>query len=303
MKAAVYTKYGPPSVIQFKELPTPVPKENQVLVKIHAASVAAGDWRMRRAEPFAARLFNGLFSPRKINILGFELAGKIESVGRRVTNYKAGDKIFAACGLRFGAHAEYTCLPVQTKPSKGTEITLVPCNLSFEEAAAVPIGATTALRFLRKGQVQDKRRVLIYGASGSVGSYAVQLAKYYGAFVSAVCSTSHIDMVRSLGADEVIDYTQKSVSELRRQFELIFDAVGKLPKQSVRQLIAPQGRYLSVMTSAKGLIGDLELLKKLVESGHIRPVIDRVYPFEEIREAHQYVEQGHKTGNVIIKIQ
>lgn len=303
MKAAVYTRYGPPEVVQLTEIPKPVPDEHQVLIKIRAASVAAGDWRMRRADPFAARLFNGLFKPKKVTILGFELAGEIEAVGRRVTEYKTGDRVFAACGLRFGAHAEYTCLPVHGKPGRDGEIACIPSNLSFEEAAAVPVGATTALRFLRKGELQKGQELLIYGASGSVGTYAVQLAVYYGARVTAVCSAAHVDMLRSLGAEEVIDYTLASVAELGPRFDLVFDAVGKLPKPDIRSLLAPHGRFLSVMTSAKSLPGDLAQLKDLIESGRIRPVIDKIYSFDEIRAAHHYVEQGHKAGNVIIKIQ
>ena len=303
MKAAVYTHYGPPEVVHIEDLPTPFPTDNQVLIKIRAASVAAGDWRMRRADPFAARLFNGLFRPRRVTILGFELAGEIEAVGKGVTGFKPGDQVFAACGMAFGAHAEYVCLPVKANPQKGREIAPKPSKLSFEEAAAVPVGATTALRFLRKGSIRKDIEVLIYGASGSVGTYAVQLVKYYGARVTAVCSTAHLDMVHSLGADRVIDYTRDSLAELAGRFELVFDAVGKLPKPLTRSLPAPQGRFLSVMTSAKGMAGDLDLLKELIEANRIRPVIDKVFPFNDIQSAHRYVEQGHKAGNVIVKIQ
>ncbi len=303
MKAAVYAHYGPPEVVHIEDLPTPVPADSQVRIKIRAASVAAGDWRMRRADPFAARLFNGLFRPRRVTILGFELAGEIDAVGQAVTGFKPGDQVFAACGMAFGAHAEYVCLPVKPDPQKGREIALTPSNLSYEEAAAVPVGATTALRFLRKAKIRKDIEVLIYGASGSVGTYAVQLAKYYGARVTAVCSTAHLDMVHSLGADRVIDYTRDSLAELAGRFELVFDAVGKLPKPLARSLPAPQGRFISVMTSAKGIPGDLAWLKEMIEAGQIRSVIDKVFPFNEIQSAHRYVEHGHKAGNVIVKIQ
>ncbi len=303
MKAAIYTNYGPPEVVHIEDLPTPVPTDNQVLIRIQAASVAAGDWRMRRADPFAARLFNGLFRPRRVTVLGFELAGEIEAVGKGVAGFKPGDQVFAACGMAFGAHAEYVCLPVKANPQKGREIAPKPATLSFQEAAAVPVGATTALRFLRKGDIHKCREVLIYGASGSVGSYAVQLAKYYGSRVTAVCSTAHLDMLHSLGADRVIDYTRDSLTELGGRFDLVFDAVGKLPKPLTRSLPAPEGRFLSVMTSAKGMTGDLALLKELIEANRLRPVIDKIFPFDDIQSAHRYVEQGHKAGNVVVQIQ
>lgn len=296
MRAVVYKKYGTPDVLELTELEKPVPKDHEVLVRIYATTVSAGDWRMRKADPFLARLFNGLFRPTKVNILGFELAGVVESVGKNVQSYAAGDAVFASCGFRFGAYADYTCLPENELMSK------MPSNMSFEEAATVPVGGMTALRFLRQGGVKAGDRVLIYGASGSVGTFAVQIAKSFGAEVTAVCSTSNVDMVKKLGADTIIDYTREDFTKTDARFDIVFDAVGKTSKSACKHLIKTGGKYVSVKQSPKPAADDLQVLKTLIESGKLTTMIDKRYTLEQIRAAHAYVESQHKKGNVVIKV-
>ena len=280
MKAVIYEKYGSPDVLELKDISKPVPKDNEVLIKIHATTVSAGDWRMRKADPFLARIFNGLFRPKKVKILGFEISGVIEAVGKNVQAFKTGDAVFAQCGLRFGGYAEYTCLPVNDL------IAIKPANMSFEEAAAVPVGGLTALRFLKQSGVKAESHVLIYGASGSVGSFAVQIAKALGARVTAVCSRANIPLAIKLGADKTIDYTNQDFTKTTDRFDVIFDAVGKTSKSACRHLLNPGGKFVTVKSNPEKNTGDLLQLKELIESGKLISVIDRRYSLEQIREAH-----------------
>jgi NADPH:quinone reductase-like Zn-dependent oxidoreductase len=296
MKAVVYHQYGPPEVLKLQEVRKPIPKNDEVLIRSVATSVTAGDWRLRKADPFLARIFNGLFRPTRVNILGFELSGVIEQVGANVTRFNCGDSVFAYCGRRFGGYAEYCCL-------KESDLILPkPTRLTFAEAATVPVGSLTALYFLRKAELARDQSVLIYGASGSVGTYALQLARQLNARVTAVCSTRNLALVRSLGADQVIDYTVTSLSTLDQQYDVVFDAVGRLSKSERKHILKPGGRYVSTKGRANFSIEDLQFIHALIDDGNLAPVIDRVYTLDAIVEAHAYVEQFRKRGNVAIQI-
>lgn len=322
MKAVVCTGYGPPEVLRMQDVEKPLPASNEVLVKVHATTVSMGDHRIRSftvpsAVWLPARMALGIRRPRR-NILGIELAGEVEAVGENVRRFHKGDRVFAATLQGFGAYAEYRCLcengPVAAKPR----------NLTYEEAAAVPIGARTALHYLRKAEVRSGQDVLIYGASGSVGTYAVQIAKHFGARVTAVCSAANLDLTRSLGADVVIDYTAEEFAKRSDKYDVVFDTVGKAPFADCMKVLKSGGSYLNctpvlpsmqVMRAKlsganKLILGEappetaeaLDFIRELLEAGKIRVVVDRKYKFDEIVEAHRYVDQGRKKGNVVISI-
>ncbi|PGN52452.1 NAD(P)-dependent alcohol dehydrogenase [Bacillus thuringiensis] len=301
MKAIICTKYGPPNVLQLQNIEKPTPKKNEVLVKIHATSVSTGDCRIRSFNSpllfwIPMRIILGFRKPRK-PILGVELSGEIEDIGSDVTQFKKGDPVFALTELNLGSYAEYTCV------HESGLIALKPTNVTYEEAAVIPFGGTSALHFLRKGQIKKGQRVLIYGASGSVGTAAVQLAKYFGATVTAICSSSNFDLVTALGADNVIDYMKEDFTKRGDHYDIIFDAVGKYKKSLCTDALMPNGKYVSVNgMMAKISKEDMNLLKQLAETEKLKPVIDRTYRLEEVAEAHTYVEMGHKKGNVSITL-
>lgn len=305
MRAIVYKQYGPPEVLQFEEVAKPVPREGEILIRVMATTVHIGDTRFRKPDPFLVRLINGLFKPKKVTILGMELAGVVEEAGREVKRFRQGDPVFAFTGFGFGAYAEYKCMPESGHPKNGL-VAFKPAGMSFEEAAALPGGGLTALYLVRKARIQPGQKVLVYGASGSVGTYAVQLARSLGAEVTGVCSTASLDLVRSLGAERVIDYTREDFTLGTERYDAIFDAVDKLPASRGKKALEKTGIYLNVARdSGSGndlKTDDLIFLKEQVEAGKLRAVLDRCYPWEQVVEAHHYVDQGHKRGNVVIRV-
>ena len=317
MKAAICTKYGSPSFLKIKEVEKPAPKKDQILVKIHSSTVTSGDARIRRADPWVIRLIFGFKRPRK-TVLGVVVAGEVESIGNEVTKFKVGDKVFGTTGMSFGAHAEYQCIN-----EKGT-LALIPEKMTYNEAAAIPFGATAALHFLRKGNIKAGQKVLIYGASGAIGTIAIQLAKEIGSEVTAVCSDKNGLMVKVLGADKVIDYKSEDFTKNGVKYDIVFDTVGKssfssslksLTKSGTILLASAcmgqmlRGAFTSMFGSKKVISGviketaeDMQFFKKLIEADKLKAVIDKVYPLEEIKDAHAHVDTGHKKGNVIISM-
>ena len=325
MKAIICTAYGPPDVLKLQEVEKPRPKDQQVLVRIHATTVSRADCELRRFDfPgwvwLPMRLWSGVLKPR-IRILGQEFAGEVEDVGRQASQFAPGDRVFGTTGIRLGAHAEYICLGGR---SEGSALTRIPTNMSYAEAAAVPYGGSEALRFLRKGNIQAGQKVLIIGAGGSFGTFAVQLAKLFGAEVSAVDSTSKLEMLRSIGADHVIDYTERDFTDSAQTFDLIFDVVCRAPFTRVLRMLRPGGRCVlanphtshllrglwSTMTSDRkvifgsdsGSVEHLLFLKELIDAGKLQPVIDRHFTLEQTAEAHRYAETEQKKGNIVITV-
>ncbi|MFC1992871.1 NAD(P)-dependent alcohol dehydrogenase [Chloroflexota bacterium] len=320
MKAIVYEKYGPPDVLQLKEVEKPTPKDNEVLIKIHATTVNRTDCAIRKAEPFISRFVTGLIRPKK-TILGTEFAGEIEAIGKDVTSFKVGDKVFGFSGNDFGAHAEYMIMHEEGS------LTTMPADMTYEEAAPSTEGAHYALSFIRKANMQSGQRILINGATGAIGSAAVQLVKYFGADVTAVCSTKNVALVKSLGADKVLDYTKEDFTKDDQMYDAVFDTVGKSTFSRCKPLLKPGGIYISselgymaqnpILALVTPIIGNkkvkfpipkhsdenIVLFKKLIEAGKFKGVIDRCYPLEEIVEAYKYVETGQKTGNVVITVE
>lgn len=303
MNAVICNEYGKPELLKMVEVPKPTPKDNEILVKIFATTVHIGDTRIRKADPFLVRFVFGLFKPKKNLILGMEVSGEIEAIGKNVTSFKVGDKVFAYTGFKFGGYAEYICLPEKSKSfTKNGLLALKPENLSFEEAAAVPGGGLTALKNLQKANICKGQKILINGASGSLGTFALQLAKYWGAEVTAVCSEKNFELVKSIGADKVIDYTKEDFTKSNEKYDIVYDAVMKSTKAKCKNILKENGVFLNNSQLPKTEEKDLLFLKDLIENNKIKPVIDRIYSMEQIVEAHEYVDKGHKKGNVVIKI-
>ena len=329
MKAIVWTKYGPPDGLQLTNIEKPVPKDDEILVKIHATTVTAGDCEMRRLElplmlSLPMRLYVGFLRPHRITILGQELAGEVEEVGKDVRLFKRGDQVFGTTGFGFGAYAEYICLPGEPSEMQGA-LAIKPSNLTYEEAAAVPTAGFEALHFLRKANIQRGKKVLIIGAGGSIGTFSIQLAKHFQAEVTGVDRTEKLDLMRSIGANHVIDYTKDDYTSNGESYDLIIDVVGRSSVSSRLKLLKQDGYYflayagisqiilgmwISMTSNKKVKIesasqnqGDLIFLKELIEAGKLKSIIDRRYPLEQTAEAHRFVESGQKKGNVVITVE
>lgn len=297
MKTIVIRGHGSPEVLHLKEIEKPEPKNDEVLIQVHAGTVTQGDVMLRKLNPMLA-LPMRLFGVRRKKIPGHEFSGVVEKVGGDVVLFNEGDQVFGTTtGLSVGANAEYVCLP---EKNRSGVLAIKPANVTHEEAAAVPVGGMTALFLLQKGGIQRGQRVLIYGASGSVGTYGVQLAKHFGAVVTGVCSTKNIDLVKTLGADAVIDYTKEDYTKISQTYDLIFDAVGKTSISEAKRVLNGGGIFVTVKSMTREIPENLSLLSKLLETGAIKPVIDKHYPLVQVAEAHRYVEGGHKRGNVVI---
>jgi NADPH:quinone reductase-like Zn-dependent oxidoreductase len=324
MKAILHTKYGPPDELQLKEVDKPLPKDNEVLIKVHASTVTTTDCNVRNLTfvPKSFRFLAGMmfgFKKPKINILGIDLAGEIEAVGNKVKRFRIGDQVFGSAGTKFGAHAEYVCV------SEEGALVIKPAKMTFSEAAAISLAGNTALFYIRDlAKIQPGQKILIHGASGAIGTYAVQLAKYYGAEVTGVCSAANAEMLKSLGATKVIDYTKEDFPKSGERFDFVFSVVGKTTFSQCKGLLKQKGIYLENMLELKdmltmmwtSIIGgkkmkggvsaakavNLNFFIELIESGKLKPVIDRSYPLEQTANAFQYVEQGHKKGNVVITV-
>ncbi|GGO01059.1 NAD(P)-dependent alcohol dehydrogenase [Saccharibacillus kuerlensis] len=304
MKAVICTNYGPPEVLKIQEVDRPTPKDHEVLIKILAASAHIGDTRIRKADPLLVRLLFGMLKPKKNLILGLEVSGVIEAVGKDVQSFKPGDEVFGLTGFRGGC-AEYICLPGKVEQGTGEKkgmVVLKPGHLSHEEAAVVPSGALTALKNLQKANIRSGQKVLIYGASGSLGTYAIQLAKYYGAEVTAVCSRGNFELVRSLGADQVIDYTVEDFTASETRYDIVYDAVIKSKAAQCQKILTPNGIFVNNSRLAKIEEADFLFIKSLLEDHKLKPVVDRTYALKEIVKAHRYVDTGRKKGNVAITI-
>ncbi len=320
MKAIVYKKYGSPGVLEPLEIEKPIPDADEVLIRVHATTVTTADCMMRRGDTFLARVLLGLIKPKKkYQILGTEFSGRIEAAGSNVKKFKTGDEVYAFRGFGTGCYAPYKCM------NENGSLAIKPGNMNFSEAASVVDGATTALFFLKeKANIQKGQKVLVNGASGSIGTFAVQLAKYFGAEVTSVCSSKNIEMVRSLGTDKVVDYTKEDFTKTDESYDIVFDTVGKSSFARCRNILKSQGKYIVTTLTLRGVLqsllskfgnkkkviyamsvnktASLNFIRTLIEEGKLHTIIDRQYPIEKIREAHTYVEQGHKIGNVVIEL-
>ncbi len=296
MKAVIYNQYGPPEVLHLKEVEKPIPRKKEILVKVKATAVNTADVRIRKADPQLIRLFFGLFRPRK-KILGLVVSGEVVAVGENVNRFHVGEQVFGSTGMRFGANAEFVCLPEKAM------LIIKPEEITHEEAAGLPFGGITAIHFLRKAGIKQGQNVLIYGASGATGTAAVQLAKHFGAVVTGFTSSKNLELVRSIGADEVIDYNKEGVTDRGKLYDIIFDTVGKTSFANCKKALSAGGKFVTVNKGlARTNMDDMELLSNLTASGKYKVVIDKFYTLEQMAEAHRHVDTGHKKGNVIIKV-